>query len=91
MAAKSAENSGHGTQEKKIGTGRLIAIIAVAALAALFVLQNFQSVPVKFLTFEFDLPLWLVMVVLFVLGMVLGGAVRSGVRKLRGAPPKPKD
>jgi uncharacterized integral membrane protein len=90
MAAKS-ENAGHGTSGKGIGTGRLIAIIVVAALAALFILQNFQTVPVKILTFELNLPLWLVMVVLFVLGMLLGGAARSGFRKLRGAPPKSKD
>lgn len=89
MAAKSSD--GHVGTEKKISTGRMIAIIVTAALAALFVLQNLGSVQVKVLTFDLTLPLWLVMVVLFMLGMIFGGAVRSGVRKLRGAPPKVKD
>lgn len=89
MAAKSSD--GHVGTEKKISTGRMIAIIVTAALAVLFVLQNLGSVQVKVLTFDLTLPLWLVMVVLFMLGMIFGGAVRSGVRKLRGAPPKVKD
>lgn len=79
------------SSKRAIGTGRLIAIIVVAVLALIFIVQNFVSVPVKVFGLEVDLPLWLVMVVMFILGMLLGGVARTGVRRLRGKSAKHPD
>lgn len=65
--------------------------ILIAILMLIFIFQNFASVPVQFLFFgPFNLPLWLVLIVTFVLGMLLGGMVRTGFRKLRGKETRPR-
>lgn len=67
-----------------LGTGRLIAIVVVAVAAAFLIFGNMESTSVWLWGFTVNLPLFLVLILAFVLGMFLGGIVRSGVRKLRG-------
>ena len=51
---------------------RTIGAVAVGALALVFVLQNTDSKRVDVLLWDFNLPQWLWMVVLFVAGVVVG-------------------
>ena len=43
-----------------------------AVLALIFILQNTQTVPIQFLAWEFDLPVWVWALILFLLGGVTG-------------------
>ena len=74
---------------KKI-SGRGIIGIIIAVIAVIFMIQNTDDAQISLLMFDVTLPLWIVILVVFLLGMFLGGAVRAGVRKLRGteAPEK---
>jgi putative membrane protein len=71
-------------------SGRGIAALIILVVAIIFMAQNTDTVNVTFLFLDLALPLWLVILVVFILGMLLGGAVRTGFRKLRGAEPKTK-
>ncbi len=75
------------------GTGKKfnlrIAIgIVVLVLAVIFIAQNTNTANITILTWDIDIPMWIVLVVMFILGMLLGGAVRGGIRKLRGVDSK---
>ena len=61
-------------------------VVSVVILAALvvFVLQNTTGVPIHFLGLYVTLPVWLLIVAAFVLGMLLDGLVRGAIRKSRG-------
>lgn len=87
MAADKSEGTQQGSG---IGTGRLIAIVVVAVAAAFLIFGNLDSTTVWLWGFTLEMPLFLLLIIMFVLGMVLGGVVRSGVRKLRGAEPRTK-
>jgi uncharacterized integral membrane protein len=67
-------------------TWRGIVLIIIAVLLLVFAVQNLESAPVSFLGVEFSVQVWLLVVVSFVLGMLLGGIVRGAARGLR----KPK-
>lgn len=74
-------------QAKKGGvSARAIISIVIIAILAILIFQNFATVPINFFAWTLTLPVWLVIVVSFVLGMVLGGAARGLVRSLRGKP-----
>jgi len=64
--------------------GRMIIGVIILVIAVIFMLQNFDDVEVRFFGWSLNMPMWLLMVIMFVLGMLLGGVVRGGVRKLRG-------
>jgi uncharacterized integral membrane protein len=82
-----ATTSGRSAPKKGINvTWRGIVLIIIGFLLALFAVQNFNTAPVSFLGMEFDIYVWIIVTVSFLLGMVLGGAVRGAARKLR----KPK-
>lgn len=74
------------TGSKKFN-GRLISGGVVTVIALLIVIQNTGSATINFLGWSWSMPLWLILAIMFILGMLLGGAVRAGVRKLRGATP----
>lgn len=67
-------------------TWRGIVLIIIGFLLALFAVQNLNTAQVSFLGMEFDIFVWVIVTVSFLLGMLLGGAVRGTARKLR----KPK-
>jgi uncharacterized integral membrane protein len=51
-----------------------IALVAVlAAIVLLFMIQNLASVTVSFLSVSLTLPLWLLALLVYVLGMLTGG------------------
>ena len=55
-------------------------IVLLGAAILIFVAQNFQSVTVAFLGLRFGLPLALLAVIIYALGMVTGGSVLALVR-----------
>lgn len=67
-------------------TWRGIVIIIVIFVLSMFAVQNFQSAQVRFFGLELNVPVWLLVITVFILGMLLGGVVRGMTRKLR----KPK-
>ena len=75
------------TGSKKFNS-RLISGGVVTVIALLIVIQNTGSATINFLGWSWSMPLWLILAIMFILGMLLGGVVRAGVRKLRGATPK---
>lgn len=70
-------------------TWRGIVMIVIAVILLVFAVQNLQSANVYFLGLEFSVWVWLLVIGSFLLGMVLGGLVRAGARKLR-KPHEPK-
>jgi uncharacterized integral membrane protein len=64
----------------------LAGLVTLAVL--LFMVQNRASVTVSFMQASVTLPIWLVVVTVYVLGMVSGGAFWSVLRSwFRGALP----
>ena len=71
--------------KKKMPLGRSILIVVLAIVAAVFIFSNFQSADFKILGWgPWTLPMWIWLAIAFVLGMRLGGSVRSIVRRARG-------
>ena len=68
-------------------TWRGIVLIIIAVILLVFAVQNLQTAPVNFLGAALDVWVWLLVVGSFLLGMLLGGVVKAGARKLR--KPKP--
>lgn len=68
-------------------TWRGIVMIVIAVILIVFAVQNLQSATVYFLGLEFSVWVWLLVVGSFLLGMLLGGVVRAGARKLRKPHP----
>jgi uncharacterized integral membrane protein len=67
-------------------SGRLLVIALIVAAVLLVVFQNTEDVTLSFLTFDFTMPLWLVLVIFLVLGAVLGQvfeALRARRRRRR--------
>ncbi len=71
---------------KLIHTG-VVVILAIAL--AIFALQNLQSVTVAFLSFSITLPLAILFVVIYLLGMVTGGSARVLMRWAWLGPARP--
>lgn len=67
-------------QVRRFGPPALIALIAL-----LFVVQNTDSVPLSFLWFEFNAPLWIMLLIFMAIGAILfyGVARRRRWRKAR--------
>ena len=72
------------TESKRISARGVIAI-NILLIAVIFMAQNTTDVEIRILGFSFTVWLWALILVVFLMGMILGGAVRAGVRKLRGA------
>jgi uncharacterized integral membrane protein len=68
-------------------TWRGIVIIVILVLLLVFGVQNLQSTSINFVGMQIDVPVWVLVLGTFILGMLLGGVVRGAARKLR----KPKD
>ena len=75
-----------GTSEPKKGmriTWRGIVLIIIGFFLALFAVQNLNTAKVSFLGMDFEIFVWIIVTVSFLLGMLLGGVVRGTARKLR--------
>lgn len=67
----------------------LVALITAGVL--LFKFQNLSAVTISLLTFSITLPISVLVVLIYVLGMVTGGALLSLIRGLvQGATQKPR-
>jgi uncharacterized integral membrane protein len=65
-------------------------VVVVTALVLLFMLQNLGSVTVSFLTMSATMPLSILAILLYVLGMATGSALVALLRAvLRGASKGP--
>jgi uncharacterized integral membrane protein len=62
---------GRAGEGRRASAGLIIAGLIVIAVA-IFVAQNTNSIPVQFLVFDFEMPLWLLLVIVFLLGAVVG-------------------
>jgi len=68
----------------------LVLLLALAAVVFLFKFQNLGSVKVQFLSARLTLPLSLLLLAVYVLGMLTGGTLMSLVRTwVHGATTKP--
>ena len=82
---------GQSAQKKGIRiTWRGVVLVILGFLLALFAVQNFNTAQVTFLGMDFDIYVWVIVGVSFLLGMVLGGLVRGTARKLRKPKSEPK-
>jgi lipopolysaccharide assembly protein A len=65
-------------------------VVILACALVIFALQNLQSVTVAFLNFGITLPLAVLFIVIYLLGMATGGSARALMRwAWRGATPPP--
>jgi uncharacterized integral membrane protein len=70
------------TERREGPSPKLIVAVAVLVLLLIFVLQNTDAVPVDFLFFEGDFPLWVVITGSALLGLIVGWSVgRVGRRR----------
>jgi uncharacterized integral membrane protein len=79
-----------GSKPEKSGpaiTWRGIVLILILVVVGIFVITNWTEAPVNFFGLTLTLPLGLLVVIVFALGVLLGGLVRGAARKLR--KPKP--
>jgi uncharacterized integral membrane protein len=86
MSDERRTDGGRGTSAAVEPGGSTVSIKLVVAAVLLvgltfFVFQNTQAVPVRWLVFEFTMPLWGLTLVLFSAGMLMGWALH--VRRLR--------
>lgn len=72
-----------------ITAGGLIVLIALALFGA-FIIQNLETGSVDLLWFNVELPVWLLLVIVFVLGVIVGwfSKSRKVARKRREAAAK---
>lgn len=61
-------------------------VVAIVVLIVLF--QNSQSVTVTLFGWSLSMPLWLLLLITFALGMLLDGLVMSGIRRIGRKDPK---
>lgn len=79
-----SENFGKSVSKSGVKiTWRGVVLILIAIMLVIFGVQNLNSADVTFLGIEFSMPVWLLVIGSFLLGMLLGGAVRGTARKLR--------
>lgn len=64
------QSQGHREERSRVPVWLIIAGI-ILVFAAIFVLQNTESITMEFLMFEHSMPLWVMLVIFFVLGFVL--------------------
>ena len=82
---------GDGPGERRIDTGRsakqnasLVATVVLGAALIILIFSNTRSTPVSWFGFEADLPLWIVLLLAAVAGVLLWPLVRRLVRGIRG-------
>jgi uncharacterized integral membrane protein len=64
----------------------LVLVVLGTLAVLLFMVQNLASVTVSFMSTRVTMPIWLVVVAVYLLGMITGGALWSLLRaSVRGA------
>lgn len=61
---------------------KTFALVVIVLLFVIFAVQNFESVTVTLFNWSIKLPLVITAIVIYVLGMLSGGLLKSGLRKL---------
>lgn len=75
---------------KKRSVGRMIVSIVILVLSLSFIFSNWDSIPLRFLWLSTpSLPMWLWLLLTFAVGVLLGGVVRGGIRKMRNKDKAP--
>ena len=87
MADDDANESARG----KAGPGKgfppwLIAVIVIAIVCFLFILNNRRRVKVDFVVFERQARVWIVILISMALGALLAEGIRLALKRRRGAP-----
>jgi uncharacterized integral membrane protein len=59
----------------------LVGLIAVGVISLIFVLQNNSDTTVKFLIFDVDVSLWVVIIIAILLGMALDRLLQMWMRR----------
>jgi len=75
-------------EQREGPSGKLVVLAAVALLLVIFVLQNTDRAQIDFLVWNGSFPLWTLIVVAAVLGLVGGwvvGRIRGADRRARDA------
>lgn len=71
---------------------RLILVLALVALAVVFILQNSRSQQVNFLWLDFRMPEWVVYLIMIAIGIIIDRLVQlRSARRRRLPPPPPSD
>ncbi len=61
---------------------KTFALVVIVLLFIIFAIQNFESVTVTLFNWSIKLPLVITAIVIYVLGMLTGGLLKSGLKKL---------
>lgn len=69
-------------------TPRHIIIAIVAILVLVFAFMNNESAPVNLFGWHLTMPLWLLVIIVYLLGMLTGSWARKGVRYMSGKEKK---
>ncbi len=70
-----------GRRERSANSGKFI-VTGIVLLALLFFIgQNRRTVPIEWLFFSFEAPLWLMLVLAAVAGAILGAGLRFVLRR----------
>jgi len=68
----------------------MIVSIVILVLSLSFIFSNWDSIPLRFLWLSTpSLPMWLWLLLTFAVGVLLGGVVRGGIRKMRNKDKAP--
>jgi uncharacterized integral membrane protein len=90
MAQESGQLAGPPQKKGVTITWRGIVLVVIGVVLLVFAVQNLQLAEVRFLGADMQIWVWALVVVSFALGMVLGGVVKTGARKLRKPKPPQK-
>lgn len=61
---------------------KTFALVVMVLLFVIFAIQNFESVTITLFIWSIKLPLVITAIVIYVLGMLTGGILKSGLKKL---------
>lgn len=59
----------------------LVGLVAVGVISLVFILQNNDDTTVKFLVFDVDVSLWVVIIIAIILGMALDRLLQMWMRR----------
>jgi uncharacterized integral membrane protein len=60
---------------------KLIVTAVVAVLVLIFVFQNTEQAPIRFLVWDFDIAVWVALLITLLIGFGIGWVVRGGRAK----------
>ncbi len=77
----SRDDSRQDNDERRGPSPLLVGLIAVGVIALIFILQNNDSATVKFLIFDVEVSLWVVIIIAILLGMALDRLLQMWMRR----------